>query len=91
MKYMSVWSIAPENVEAVLKRFMEADPKPEGGAKLLGRWNEVGTAKGYALVEADDPLEVTKFFAQWADLVDQKVAPVVEDEDMRAVMKDLSP
>ncbi len=48
MKYMSLWSIAPENVEATVKRFKEADPKPRPGAKLLGRWHEVGTCKGFA-------------------------------------------
>jgi hypothetical protein len=47
MKYMSVSSIAPENIAASLKRFKEANPELGGGAKLLGRWHEVSMgAKG---------------------------------------------
>ena len=88
MKYMSVWSIAPENVEAVAKRFKEADPKMGPGAKLLGRWHEVGTGKGYGLFEADDPVELSKFFFAWSDLVDQKVVPVVEDEEIAKALSE---
>lgn len=82
MKYMSVYYIAPENIKNTIKRFKEADPKPGAGAKLLGRWHEVGTGKGFALLEADDPVALTRFLVQWADLVDQKVVPVVDDGEL---------
>ena len=88
MKYMCVWSIAPENMEAASKRFKEANPTPGSGVKLLNRWHEVGTGKGYGLLEADNPIELSKFFFAWADLVDQKVVPVVEDEEIAKALSE---
>ncbi len=82
MKYMAVWSIAPENAEAAYKRFKEANPKPGTGVKVLGRWHEMGTGKGFTLLEADNPVEMSKLSIEWADLVDKKVVPVIDDEEM---------
>ena len=84
MKYMIVFSLAPENVKAGIKRFLEAEPLE--GIKRLGRWHEFGTVKGFDLVEADDPLAIARLNVHWADLVDMKVVPVIGDEDMGKVL-----
>ena len=78
MKYMVVFSIAPENVEAAKKRFFEAEPLE--GVKRIGRWSEFGSCKGFDLLESDDPVAMSKLGFYWADLVDMKVVPFVEDE-----------
>ena len=80
MKYMMVFSVAPSDIVAVRKRF--AEPEPLEGIKLLGRWHEMGTNKGFALIETDDPVAISKFFVYWADLVDIKVVPVIDDGEM---------
>lgn len=82
MKFMAVWSITPEQLPAVVKRFQQADPQPDPGAKLLGRWHEMGTGKGFTLLEATDPVALSKYQLAWADLVDIKIVPVVEDEEI---------
>ena len=82
MQYIVVWSIKPENLEAVIERFTTADPQPEEGAKLLGRWHAMGTGKGFSLIEADDPVALSKYQVAWADLVDLTIVPVVGDEEM---------
>ncbi len=78
MKYMTVWSIAPENVEACKKRFFESEPLE--GIKRIGRFSEFGTMKGFDLIESDDPVAISKLGFYWADLVDIKIVPVVGDE-----------
>ncbi len=80
MKYMVVYSIAPQNVKAAIKRFFEAEPLE--GVKRLGRWHEFGTVKGFDLVETDDPVAITRLNVHWADLVDMKIVPVIGDEDL---------
>ena len=65
MKYMLVWSIPPENHEAIVKRFKERfkkdGAKPEAGVKLLGRWHpELLTPFIY--------LPVRRFFADLHDI-----------------------
>ena len=79
MKYMVVFSIAPENYEATIKRFLE-NSEPLEGVKRLGRWSEFGTMKGFDLLETDDPVAMSKLGFYWADLVDMKAVPVVDDE-----------
>lgn len=82
MHYVVVWSIKPEQFEAVIERFATADPAPEAGTKLLGRWHEMGTGKGFSLIESDDPVSLSKYQLAWADLVDLKIVPVVGDEEI---------
>jgi len=82
MKYMSVWTIKPENLKAAVNRFKEANPEPGSGVELVTRWHEVGTGKGFALLEADDPIALSRFMVAWADLVDQKIVPVVDDSEI---------
>lgn len=82
MKYMLVWFFPPENEKAVRKRFMEANPVPPPGVKIVGRWHEMGTGKGFTLFESDDPVGVSKVFLAWGDLVYQKVVPVLDDQEL---------
>jgi hypothetical protein len=83
---MCVWSVAPENWKASARRLKEADPKPEQGVRILGRWHEVGTGKGYTLLEVDDLVALSRIAAQWSDLVDQKLAPVVDDDELKRAL-----
>jgi len=86
MKYMSVFTIRPENQKAARERFLKGDPQIPG-LKLLGRWFETGTGRGFNLVETDDPVAVTKFGLYWNDLIDFRIYPLVEDAQMIAALK----
>lgn len=85
MKYITVWSIRPENMKAVVKRFQEGDPKIPG--VKMTRFHEMGTGRGFSLVESDDPVAVSKLALAWADLVDQKTIAVVGDAEVAAALK----
>ena len=82
MKFMSVWNIKPENLNAAVERFTTDNPEPSPGVKLISRWHEMGTGKGFALLEVEDQVALAKFMVAWADLVDQKIVPVMGDEEM---------
>ncbi len=84
MKYITYWTIRPENLQAAVKRFREADPKIPG--VKLTRFHELGTCKGITLVECDDPISVSKYALAWADLVDQRIVPVVGDAEIAAAL-----
>jgi hypothetical protein len=82
MKYMTIWQISPENIEAVIDRFKTADPQPPDGVTLVGRWHEMASGKGFSLIESDDPVAVARFVNAWADLVDQQLVPVLDDAEV---------
>ncbi len=79
MKYVIVFSIAPENIKAAKERFKE--PEPLDGIKQT-RWHELGTAKGFTFIETDDVIALSKLMVYWSDLVDLKIVQVIGDEEM---------
>lgn len=78
MKYLTAWTIRPENMKAVIERFLEDNPQTSG-VKFLYRMHVLGTGMGFTLWETDDPLAASKEALAWSDLVDLKVYPVVDD------------
>jgi hypothetical protein len=86
MKYMTRWSIKEDNFAAVLERFTTNDPQTPEGVTMLGRWHQMGSGDGFALIETDDPVGLSRFIMAWADLVDQQVYAVVEDADIAAAL-----
>jgi len=79
MKFMITWNISPENYMAAVERFLKTGaPGPEG-LKTIGRWHAAGSTKGFHLVEGSDTA-LAEINAQWADLLDLEVVPVVEDD-----------
>jgi hypothetical protein len=85
MKYITVWTIRPENMKAAIKRFQEGEPKIPG--VKMTRFHELGTGRGFSLVESDDPVAVARLGNAWSDLVDQKTVAVIEDAQVVASLK----
>jgi Domain of unknown function (DUF3303) len=81
MVYMIVWSISRQNYKAAVARFKEDRALP-AGLKLKARWHAMGGGEGFSLVETEDPVALSKYVAEWADLVDVRVVPIVDDVQM---------
>jgi len=48
---------------------------------MIGRWHAPGSVRGWLLVEANDPKPLYEHAAQWANLLDVQVTPIVEDNE----------
>ena len=80
MKFMFNWKIRPGHHKTASLAFMEtAAPMPDG-LTAVGRWHAPGSSEGWLLAEADDLAPVANHVAAWADLLEIRVIPVVEDE-----------
>ncbi|MCU0564455.1 MAG: DUF3303 domain-containing protein [Desulfobacterales bacterium] len=79
MKYMITWKISPSNYKAAVKRFLKTGAPAPKGMKTLGRWHTAGSTRGFHLVEGSDAA-LAEVNAEWADLLDLQVVPVVEDD-----------
>jgi hypothetical protein len=53
---------------------------------MIGRWHEMGTGDGFALFETDDSTSLASYTMVWADLVDQQIVPVIEDDDVKRAL-----
>jgi hypothetical protein len=81
MKFVTTWSVPPENRKAAEVRFKEsAGDAPPAGIKLLGRWFAVGGGKGVHVCECDDPIAFAKWAQRWSDLLSIEIYPALDDE-----------
>jgi len=59
-------------------RILPGSPAP-AGAKTLGRWHVPGSTLGWHLIEASGPEAMAEHVAEWADVLELDVHPVIED------------
>lgn len=89
MKFISEWTLRPETRNAAIDRFLKTGGMPPAGVQLLGRWHKADQSGGYTLSEADNATAILEYSAQWTDLIDIRVHPVVDDQDAAAVISKL--
>jgi len=81
MKYMISWKITPGHHKAAAGVFLKSGAPMPDGLTLIGRWHGPGSACGWAVVEGEDPKALAQHIAEWADLIEFQITPVLEDED----------
>ena len=89
MKFMLTFEWKPDTKarEEGIKRFLKTGGQPPKGAKLLGRWTRADFGGGFDLIETDDPQTLAEFSLQWSDLMELKITPVLEDEQLAGVLQ----
>jgi len=80
MKFMATWKVAPEHQRVAARRFIAGGAQPPEGMQILGRWHAPGSAMGFAPCETDDLVLVAAHLAEWGNLLELNVIPVIEDE-----------
>jgi Protein of unknown function (DUF3303) len=80
----------------VIERFKDADPVPiyrrfhdrgrlaPEGVTYIDSWVAAGLDHCYQLMETDDPRLLEQWIANWSDLVDFEVHPVITSADAAA-------
>lgn len=87
MKVMIVWKTVPGKYEAAVEQFLRAGGPVPAGAKTVGRWHTPGSILGWHLIETNDLTAVAQHVAEWADVLDCAVYPVIEDAEAGAAAK----
>jgi hypothetical protein len=80
MKIMIVWKTVPGKYKTAIEEFLRGGGSVPPGAKTLGRWHTPGSTLGWHLVEGD-LTAVAQHVAEWADLLECEVYPVIEDAE----------
>jgi len=79
MKFMVVWKTIPGKYKTALEKFLKTGaPAPDAG-KTLGRWHVPGSMLGWHLIEASGPEVLAEHAAEWADVLELEIHPVIED------------
>ena len=83
---MFTYTIKPDHQNSSMKRFLETGALPPEGVKMLGRWHEPTTQKGFILAEAENLTALGVWSNQWADLISLEISPVLNDEEMQMAL-----
>lgn len=88
MKFMLTFEWKPDTRtrDEGIARFRKTGGQPPKGARLLGRWTRADFSGGYDLLESDDPQALAEFALMWSDLMDLRIIPVLEDEQLSDVL-----
>ena len=89
MKFVMTYQINTENWDKGADRFLEGGGLPPEGVTMLGRWHAAAGRGGYILLESDDQAAIYRWAAEWHDVCDFDITPVVEDEEAAAVLQSL--
>ena len=81
MKFMVTWKIQPGAHKPAAEGFLSSGAPLPPGIKSLGRWHAPGSGYGWLLVEGNDMTALAQHIAEWANLLELQVTPVIEDEE----------
>ena len=85
MKYVVIWEYKKKDEAMIIEKFKK---RPEGEiTRLYPPYALGGQTKGFSLVEAEDFLEVEKFYHTYAPLLKWKVYPIVDLESIIGIRK----
>ena len=87
MKVMVVWKTVPGKYKTAVEQFLSTGGFPPAGAKSVGRWHVPGSIHGWHLIEADDLTALAQHAAEWADVLELEIYPVIEDAAAGAAAK----
>jgi hypothetical protein len=59
---------------------------PPQGVTMLSRWHSIGSGRGFAIAETDDPVALSRWCREWSDLMSFEVLPVINDEQIAEVL-----
>ncbi len=87
MRFMMTYQIRDECWDKAVSRFLETGAPAPAGVTLAGRWHAAAGRNGFLLLEGNDANAIYRFAAEWHDVCDLAVTPVVNDEEAAAVLK----
>ena len=91
MKFMVNWSVDQDAWLPVLAKWTSMTPAERAdageGVKILGRWHDLNSRTGVAILEASDAAAIMSYLGQWNPHMDMDVSPVLDDEECTKAAK----
>ncbi len=87
---MVTWQLYEGKLHDTLALFSQMTPEQEAESmgediKIEGRWHNLVSGEGVAIVESDSAEAVSAYCLQWNKYMDLQIAVVVDDEQCRAL------
>ena len=89
MLFMVIERFKDRDARAVYRRFREQGRMAPAGLTYVGSWIEANFDRCFQLMECEDPRLFQQWIAQWGDLADFEIVPVVPSHETVEVMAPL--
>ena len=86
MLFMVIEHFKNRDARAVYERFAEKGRMMPEGLNYVDSWVEKGFDRCFQLMETDDQALLDAWIAEWDDLMDFEVIPVVTSTDARKIL-----
>jgi hypothetical protein len=91
MKFMTSWKLHPDTKMDAFASFSQMTADDDAGdhgpeIKLIGRWHDVASGTGVAITECESGAALAAWIYNWGPMLDANTVPVLDDEEVRAVV-----
>jgi len=83
MQFMVIERFRNRDAKAVYRRFRDQGRMAPDGLRYVGSWIETNFDRCFQIMECDDARLLQEWIANWSDLVEFEVVPVVSSEQTR--------
>jgi len=92
MKFMITWRLHEGKIHEGYSRFFQMTPEEDAAdrgsrIKLIGRWHDLARGRGVLICESDSADAVANWCLNWNSILDVDLAPVLDDNETRALGK----
>ena len=86
MLFMVIEHFRPGQAPAIYRRFRERGRMAPNGVRYVASWVDLGFQRCFQVMEADDERLLREWTANWDDLIDIEVIPVLTFADAAAAI-----
>jgi hypothetical protein len=79
--YMVIEHFKNGDAVAVYRRFRDRGRQAPAGLTYVSSWVDQTLEKCYQLMETDDPALLDRWIANWSDIIDFEVHPVITSQE----------
>jgi hypothetical protein len=88
MLFMVIEHFRDQDAKAVYRHFRERGRMMPDGLKFVESWVEASLGRCFQLMSCDDITLLQRWIAEWADLVEFEVVPVVSGNETSSALAD---
>ena len=88
MLFMVIERFRKQDAKSVYRRFNEKGRMMPDGLKFVDSWIQADLGRCFQLMACDDITLLQRWVAQWSDLVEFEIVPVVSGKETAAALAD---
>ena len=86
MHFMVIETFRNQDAKAVYRRFRDKGRMMPDGLALVSSWVAADLGRCFQVMETDDVTKLQRWVAEWSDLTEFEIVPVVTGKDTAAAL-----